>query len=143
MKIAIGSDHGGFELKEFLKEDLKETEIEFVDCGTDSTESVDYPDFGQAVGEAVAGGKADLGIVICGTGIGISMAANKVEGIRCALCHGLYDAKMAKNHNNANVLALGGRVTGKGLASEMVKFFLEEEFEAGRHERRVQKINNI
>lgn len=142
MKIAIGSDHGGFNLKEVIKKSF-EDEVEFIDYGTDSNESVDYPDFGQAVAEAVASGDVDRGIVICGTGIGISIAANKVKGIRCALCNGLFSAKMSRNHNDANVLALGARVIGDGLAIEIVKVFLQEEFEGGRHSKRVEKINRI
>lgn len=143
MKIGIGCDHGGFELKEFLKEEFKDSDIEFKDYGTYDKESVDYPDFGQAVGEAVANGEVDRGIVICGTGIGISIAANKVKGVRCALCEGLFGAKMTRNHNDANVLALGARVTGQDLALEIVKVFLEEEFEGGRHARRVEKLDKI
>ncbi len=142
MRIAIGSDHGGFDLKEIIKEAFK-SEIEFIDYGTDSSESVDYPDFGQAVAEAVARGDVDRGIVICGTGIGISITANKVKGIRCALCNGLFSAKMSRNHNDANVLALGGRVIGGDLAIEIVRVFLQEEFEGGRHSKRVEKINKI
>lgn len=142
MKIGIGSDHGGFDLKEIIKKAFK-GEVEFVDYGTNSKDSVDYPDFGRAVGEAVVKGEVDKGIVICGTGIGISMAANKVKGIRCALCNDLFLAKMSRNHNNANVLAMGGRVIGDVLAIEIVKVFLEEEFEGGRHARRVEKINKV
>ena len=141
MKIGIGSDHGGFELKEFIKNEFKD--IEFVDYGTKSNESVDYPDFGKAVGEAVVKGEVDRGIVICGTGIGISIAANKVDGIRCALCNDLFSVKMSRQHNNANVLAMGGRVIGTALASEIVKVFLGEDFEGGRHSRRIQKIDEI
>lgn len=140
MKIGIGSDHGGFELKEEMKEFLKEENIEFVDYGTNSLESVDYPDFGKKVAYGVINGEVDKGIVICGTGIGISLAANKVKGIRCALCSDIYSAKMSRAHNNANMLAMGGRILGKGLAAEIVKAFLETEFEGGRHERRVSKI---
>lgn len=143
MKIGIGSDHGGFDLKEQILKEFKGGEVEFVDYGTKSLESVDYPDFGKAVGQAVVSGEIDRGIVICGTGIGISIAANKVKGVRCALCNELYSAKMSRHHNNANVLAMGGRVIGPGLAIEIVRVFLQEEFEGGRHSRRVEKINNI
>ncbi len=142
MKIGIASDHGGFDLKEIIKEEFKD-KVEIVDYGTDSKKSVDYPDFGKAVGEAVVKGEVDRGIVICGTGIGISIAANKVKGVRCALCNGLFSAQMSRRHNNANVLAMGGRVIGDVLAIEIVKIFLEEEFEGGRHTKRLEKINNI
>ena len=143
MKIGIGSDHGGFELKEFIKKEFEGGKIEFVDYGTESTESVDYPDFGRIVGEAVAKGEVDKGIVICGTGIGISIAANKVDGTRCALANDLYSAKMSREHNDANILAMGARVIGTGVASEIVRIFLETEFLGGRHGRRVEKINEI
>ncbi len=143
MKIGIGSDHGGFELKESIKEYLKQEGIEYVDYGTNSTESVDYPDFGKKVAEAVVSKEVDRGIVICGTGIGISISANKVSGIRCALCGDTFSARMSRAHNNANILALGGRVTGVGLALDIVKEFLEGEFEGGRHARRVNKIDEI
>lgn len=142
MKIGIGSDHGGFELKEIIKEAFQ-GEVEFVDYGTNSKDSVDYPDFGKRVGEAVVKGEVERGIVICGTGIGISIAANKVDGVRCALCNDLFSAKMSRNHNNANVLAMGGRVIGDVLAIEIVKVFLAEEFEGGRHAIRVEKISKI
>lgn len=142
MKIGIGSDHGGFDLKEIIKKEFQ-GEVEFVDYGTNSKESVDYPDFGKAVGEGVVNGEVDRGIVICGTGIGISIAANKVKGVRCALCNGLFSAKMSRNHNDANVLAMGGRVIGDVLAIEIVKVFLEEEFEGERHAKRVEKISKI
>lgn len=143
MKIAIGSDHGGYELKEHIKSYLDENGIEYVDCGTDSTESVDYPEFGQKVAEAVKEGKCDKGIVCCGTGIGISIAANKVPGIRCALCSDCYSAKMSREHNNANVLAMGARVLGRDLAIEIVSTWLKTDFQGGRHERRVDKIEGI
>lgn len=143
MKIGIGSDHGGFELKEYIKEFLEEQKVEYVDYGTNSNESVDYPDFGRVVSEAVVNKEVDRGIVVCGTGIGISIAANKVKGIRCALCSDTYSAKMSRQHNNANVLALGGRVLGRDLAIEIVKTWLENEFEGGRHERRINKIGEI
>lgn len=143
MKIAFGCDHGGYDLKEVVIEFLKSREIEVLDFGTNSTTSVDYPDYGRAVGEAVASKKADLGIVICGTGIGISLAANKVEGIRAAVVSDTFSARMARMHNNANVLAFGSRVVGKGLAIDLVKSWLDSSFEGGRHKRRVDKIMAI
>lgn len=143
MKIAIGCDHGGFELKPYVVEYLISRGIEVMDLGTNSSESVDYPDYGRAVGESVASGKADLGIVICGTGIGISLAANKVHGIRAAVVSDTFSAKMARAHNNANVLAFGARVVGKGLALELVSAWLDTEFAGGRHQRRVDKIMEI
>ncbi|MEW8972582.1 MAG: ribose 5-phosphate isomerase B [Tissierellaceae bacterium] len=143
MKIGIGSDHGGFELKEHIKQYLEEEGVEYIDYGTNSTESVDYPDFGKRVAEAVISDEVDRGIVICGTGIGISIAANKVKGIRCALCGDTFSARMSRAHNDANVLALGGRVLGVGLALDIVKEFLQGEFEGGRHAKRINKINEI
>ena len=143
MKIAFGCDHGGYDLKEDVIEFLESRGIEVLDLGTHSTASVDYPDFGKAVGEAVQSKKADLGIVICGTGIGISLAANKVEGIRAAVVSDTFSARMARMHNNANVLAFGARVVGKGLAIDLVKAWLDSPFEGGRHERRVDKIMAI
>ncbi|RKD31393.1 ribose 5-phosphate isomerase B [Thermohalobacter berrensis] len=143
MKIALGSDHGGFQLKEYIKEHLEKRDIEYIDYGTDSTESVDYPEFGQKVAEAVKNGECDRGIVCCGTGIGISISANKVPGIRCALVSDCYSAKMSREHNNANVLALGARVIGKDLALEIVDVWIDTEFQGGRHERRVNKISDI
>lgn len=143
MKIAFGCDHGGYDLKEDVIEFLKSRDIEVLDLGTYSTASVDYPDYGKAVGEAVQSKEADLGIVICGTGIGISLAANKVEGIRAAVVSDTFSARMARMHNNANVLAFGARVVGKGLAIDLVKSWLDTSFEGGRHERRVDKIMAI
>ncbi len=143
MKIGIGSDHGGFELKEEIKNYLTGEGIEFVDYGTNSSDSVDYPDYGKSVAEAVVAKEVDRGIVICGTGIGISIAANKVKGIRCALCTDTYSARMSREHNNANMLSLGARVLGVGLALEIVSVWLKGEFEGGRHELRVNKISDI
>lgn len=143
MKIGLGSDHGGLKLKEEVKKHLSERGIEFVDYGTDSEESVDYPDYGKKVGEAVVSGECDKGIVICGTGIGISIAANKVKGVICALCGDTFSAKMAREHNNSNMLALGERVLGVGLALEILDTWLDSEFVGGRHERRVGKILEI
>ncbi len=143
MKIGIGSDHGGYELKEHVIDYFKEQGIQYVDYGTNSEESVDYPDYGRKVGEAIRKKEVDRGIVICGTGIGISLAANKVKGIRCALCGDTYSARMSREHNNANALALGGRVLGRDLALEIVSIWLKTDFAGGRHERRVNKINEI
>ena len=143
MKIAAASDHGGFALKEEVKKHLMERGIEVLDLGTYSEESVDYPVYGKACGEAVASGKADLGIVVCGTGIGISIAANKVKGIRCGLCTSVEMARLTKQHNNANILALGGRTTETGLAMKIVDAWLDTEFEGGRHQRRVDLLDQM
>ena len=141
MKITIGSDHGAVQLKEEVKMVLKEYgNIEVTDVGTFGTESVDYPDVAEKICADVVSGKSDRGIALCGTGIGISIACNKVPGIRCALCSDVYSAKMSRQHNNANVLAMGGRVTGFGPAGEIVRAWIETAFEGGRHERRVNKI---
>ena len=140
MKVGVGSDHGGFELKEEVKKHLEKKGIEFVDYGTYSEESVDYPDYGKKVGEAVVSGDCDKGIVVCGTGIGISIAANKVKGVRCALCSESYSARMTRKHNDSNVLAMGGRVLGVELALDIVDTWLNTEFEGGRHAKRVDKI---
>ena len=144
MNITIGSDHGAVALKDEVKMVLKEYEdIKVTDVGTFGTQSVDYPDIAEKVCADVTSGKANLGIVLCGTGIGISIAANKVKGIRCALCNDVYSAKKAREHNNANVLAMGGRVLGFGPAGEIVRAFVESSFEGGRHARRVNKIMAI
>lgn len=144
MNITIGSDHGAVALKDEVKMVLKEYEdIKVTDVGTFGTQSVDYPDIAEKVCADVTSGKVDFGIVLCGTGIGISIAANKVKGIRCALCNDVYSAKKAREHNNANVLAMGGRVLGFGPAGEIVRAFVESSFEGGRHERRVNKIMAI
>lgn len=143
MRIGIGSDHGGFDLKEELKKFMEEREIEVVDYGTYSKDSVDYPDYGKLVAEAVAAGEVDRAVVICGTGIGISISANKVKGIRCALCGDTYSARMSREHNNANMLALGGRVLGIGLATEILIAWLDGKFQGGRHQLRVDKIGEI
>lgn len=140
MKIAIGSDHAGFRLKEFLKDFLRESECEVVDFGTDSEESVDYPDFAFKVCESIVKQDVQFGILICGTGLGMSIAANKVKGIRASLCNDLFAARCAREHNDANVLCMGGRVLGEALAKEIVKIWLNGEFQGGRHERRIQKI---
>ncbi len=143
MKIGLGSDHGGFELKEFIKAYLIEQSYEIVDFGTDTTDSVDYPEFGEKVGLAVVDGSIDLGIIMCGTGLGISIAANKVSGVRAAVVSEEFSARMARAHNNANILALGGRVVGKDLAKSIVDTFINTEFEGGRHQRRIDKMMNI
>lgn len=140
MKVAIGSDHGGFTLKQEIKKLLEELNIEYDDVGCHDESSVDYPDFAIPVAEKVANGEADRGIVICGTGIGVSISANKVKGIRCALVHDVFSAKATREHNDSNVLAMGERVIGPGLAREIAKTWLESEYEGGRHERRVNKI---
>ena len=141
MKITIGSDHGAVQLKEEVKMVLKEFgEIEVKDVGSFGTDSVDYPDIAEKVCADVTSGAADRGIVLCGTGIGISIAANKIKGIRAALCNDVYSARMSREHNNANVLAMGGRVTGFGPADEIVRVWVATEFAGGRHERRVNKI---
>lgn len=141
MRIAIGSDHAGFGLKQHLIERLKAAGHELLDLGTGSTASVDYPDYGRAVGEAVAGGRATLGVAICGSGIGISIAANRVHGIRCARCTSEWDARFARLHNDANVVALGERCTGVGMAEAIVDTFIATAFEGGRHTRRVEKLS--
>ena len=143
MKIAIGCDHGGYLLKQDILIWLEEHDIDFEDFGCYSRESVDYPVFGEKVGRAVASGEADYGIVICTTGIGISIAANKVGGVRCAHCTDSLSAEMTRRHNDANVLALGAGLTGTNMALRMVEVFLNTEFEGGRHQRRVDQLNAI
>ena len=141
MKIAMASDHGGFALKASLMKHLDEEKIEYIDCGTYSEESCDYPDFGQAAARAVADGTCEKGIVVCTTGIGISIAANKVKGIRCALCTNSYLAKMTRLHNDANMLALGEGNTGVNLAVEIVDTFLDTPFSGEeKHARRIRKL---
>ncbi|AME02980.1 ribose 5-phosphate isomerase B [Selenomonas sp. oral taxon 136] len=141
MNITIGSDHGAVDLKEEIKMVLHEfSDIQVADVGTFGKESVDYPDIAEKVCADVVSGKADRGIVLCGTGIGISIAANKIDGIRAALCGDVYSAIMSRKHNDANVLAMGGRVTGIGPAGEIVRAWVCTEFEGGRHARRVDKI---
>lgn len=143
MKIALGSDHAGLKLKKEIMEHLKGKDIEFKDFGTNTEESCDYPDYAKEVANQVANKNYDLGILICGTGIGISIAANKVPGIRAALCSDTFSAHSAREHNNANILALGERVVGVGLALDIVDTFLSSEFQGGRHKRRVDKISDI
>ena len=141
MKITLGSDHGAVELKEEVKKVLAEFDAEINDVGTFGTESVDYPDVAEKVCADVVSGKSERGIVLCGTGIGISIAANKIRGIRCALCGDVYSAKMSREHNNANVLAMGGRVLGFGSAGEIVRTWIQTDFSNGeRHNRRIDKI---
>lgn len=142
-KIAIGSDHAGFRLKEDILELLKGLDIDIVDCGTNSTESVDYPDFGAGVSELVSSGEVERGILICGTGIGMSMVANKYPKVRAALCNDIFSAKMSRMHNDANILVLGSRVIGKDLAAEIVKVWLNTPFEGERHLKRLNKIKKI
>jgi ribose 5-phosphate isomerase B len=143
MKIAIGSDHAGFELKEKIKKYLKELDHDYKDLGIDSNESVDYPDYGLKVAEAVAKKEFDRGILICGSGIGMCMVANKVPGIRAALCHNVETAKLSREHNDANVLTFGARMIGEDAAKDIVKVWLKTEFLGGRHLRRVNKIKDI
>jgi ribose 5-phosphate isomerase B len=143
MRIAIGSDHAGFELKVHLVDTVADLGHDPVDKGTDSTESVDYPPIIAEVARAVAGGEADRGVVLGGSGQGEQITANKVRGVRAALCNDLYTAKMSRSHNDANVLAMGARVVGAGLADEIVKVWLFTPFEGGRHARRVQQISDI
>lgn len=143
MNIALASDHGGFALKEHLKGYLEKQGHTVTDCGTHSTDSCDYPDFGLAAARAVAAGQCQRGIVVCTTGIGISITANKVRGIRCALCRDLLSAQLTRRHNDANVLALAGGFTGPFEAEQITDAFLTTEFEGGRHRRRVEKIMEI
>lgn len=143
MKIAVACDHGGLELKHALLRYLAENGHEVVDFGTNSADSCDYPDFALPAAEAVAAGECEKGILICSTGIGISIAANKVKGIRCAHCHDTYSAKYTRLHNDANMLAFGQKIIGEGLMLEIVDTFLRTGFEGGRHQRRVDKISAI
>ncbi len=141
--IAIGCDHGGFELKEHIIKHLEDKGVEFKDYGTYSEDSVDYPDYAKKVCNAITEGEADKGILICGTGIGISIAANKHKGIRAALCSDVYSTKMTRMHNDSNVICLGGRVTGRELAFMIVDTWLDTKFEGGRHSMRIAKIHDI
>ena len=143
MRVAIGSDHAGYELKEFLKQGLLEAGYTVIDEGTDSEASVDYIDYAVKVARLVANGVVERGVLVCGTGIGMSITANKVRGVRAALAYDLYTAIQSRKHVDANVLVLGGRVTGKGLAAEMLKSWLETPFEGGRHAGRVEKIRRL
>jgi len=143
MLVAIGSDHGGFRLKEEIKSLLTEANIEFQDFGTYSAEAVDYPDIAKKVCDVVVSGEYTRGILICGTGIGISIAANKVKGIRAALCHDVFSAQLTREHNDTNVLTMGERVIGPGLARMIVSTWLNAEFLGGRHAKRVEKISAL
>ena len=143
MKIAMGNEHSAVEMKNIIKEHLISKGYEVMDLGTNSEESCDYPVYGEKVGRAVASGEADLGIAICGTGVGISLAANKVKGIRACVCSEPYTAKLSRMHNNSNVLAFGARVVGSELAKMIVDEWLAAEFEGGRHQRRVDLIMAI
>ena len=143
MKFYIATDHAGFHYKEQVKEYILSKGIEIIDLGPDSADRVDYPDYGKKCAEAVKNDEGSFGIIICGTGIGISMAANKVEGIRAALCHDAYTATMARAHNDAQILAFGERVVGMGVVQSMIDAFIETKFEGGRHAGRVEKINEI
>jgi ribose 5-phosphate isomerase B len=143
MKVAIASDHAGLELKAEIHRLLKERQIEPLDLGTDNADSVDYPDYGTLVAQAVSSGRVQRGILICGTGIGMSIVANKFSGARAALCHDIQTARTSRQHNDANILVLGGRVLEDKTALEMVGVWLETPFEGGRHARRVPKISEI
>ena len=143
MRIAIGSDHAGYSLRKAIDAKLRGMGHEVVDCGCDSEESCDYPEFGEAVGRKVSSGECEMGIVVCGTGLGIAMAANKVKGVRAAVVHDAFTARMSREHNDANVLALGARVLDPDFALELVDLWLTTEFEGGRHARRVSKIDAI
>ena len=143
MKIAIGCDHGGFELKEAVRGYLEERQIPYEDFGAYNTDSVDYAPIAAKAARAVAAGQADFGVLVCSTGIGISMAANKVKGIRCALCGDTLSAEMCRRHNNANILCMGGKVVDKDTALKLLYIFLHTEFESGRHQRRIDQIAQI
>ena len=141
--LAIGSDHGGYELKEHIKKYLDEKGVEYKDFGCYDESSVDYPDIAETVCKSIIDGESENGILVCGTGIGISIAANKIDGIRAAHCHDIYSAEMTKRHNNANVICMGGRVIGRELAFKIVDAWLGAEFEGGRHQTRIDKIHNL
>ena len=141
--IVIGSDHGGFALKEEIKKHLEDKGVAFTDVGSYDGASVDYPDIAKAACEKIISGECDKGLLFCGTGVGISIAANKMKGIRACCCSDPYSAKLTRMHNNANVLCMGGRVVSAGLAEMMVDLFLETEFEGGRHQRRIDQITAI
>ena len=143
MKVAISSDHGGNNLRKEITNLLTELGIEYIDYGPESDASVDYPDYAVPVANAVVEGKVDRGILICGTGIGMSISANKINGIRCALVHDVFSAKATREHNDTNIIAMGERVIGPGLAREIVSTWLTTEFEGGRHERRIDKMMEL
>lgn len=140
MKIAMACDHGGLRLKNVLKADLEKNGYEVEDFGTYSEDSCDYPDYASLAAKAVASGKCERGVVVCGTGIGVSITANKVDGIRCALCHDVFSAKATRNHNDSNMLAMGQRVIGEGLALEILHTWMSSEYEGGRHDARIEKM---
>ncbi|MDX1764972.1 MAG: ribose 5-phosphate isomerase B [bacterium] len=143
MKVALGADHAGFQLKNEILEVLKEAGHQVEDFGCSGPDSVDYPDYAEQVGRGVSEGRFDRGILVCGTGIGMCISANKFANVRAALCHNLFTARLSREHNDANVLTLGERLIGSGLAREIVKVWLETPFEGGRHARRVEKINTF
>ena len=143
MKLAIGNDHVGYELKLIIKKHLEDLGHQVIDFGSDSSQSCDYPVYGKKVAQAVASGECELGVLVCGTGIGISLAANKVRGIRAAVCSEPYSAQMARRHNNANIIAFGARVIGRDMAEMIVDSFLQAQFEGGRHARRVALLDEI
>lgn len=143
IKVAIAADHGGYSLKEEIKKLLDELHISYEDFGCHCEDSVDYPDYALPVAERVASGEFTRGILVCGTGLGMSIAANKVKGIRCAVVHDCFSAKATREHNDTNIIALGGRVVGPGLAREIIRIWLETPFSGGRHQRRIDKISEI
>ena len=143
MKITIGADHGGYLLKNLIVDHLKNKGHEVQDCGTHTSDSVDYPNFAKEVTSSITGENAELGILVCGSGIGMSMAANKVNGIRAALCFNAYMGRMTRAHNNANVLCLGERVLGSGTALDIVDAFVNTQFEGGRHQRRIDLVTEL
>ncbi len=143
MRIAVGSDHAGFHMKQEIAAHLASLDIEVVDCGTHSTERVDYPDFGAAVGRAVVSGEADGGVCVCGSGIGIAIAANKIRGVRAATVHDVTSARLSKQHNDANVICVGERLTGPTVAIDVVDAWLGARFEGGRHSGRVAKLDAL
>ena len=143
MKLAIGNDHSAVEMKKEIKKYLEDKGIEVIDVGTNSTESFNYPISGYKVGKMVANGEVDGGVLICGTGVGISMAANKIKGIRACCCSDSFSCEYTRRHNDANALCMGGRVVGAGLACQLVDIFLNTEFEGGRHQRRIDKLTAL
>lgn len=143
MKIAIACDHGGYRLKEVLKASMIDQGYEVIDFGTNSEDSVDYPDYAYKAAKAVADKECERGVVVCGTGIGVSIVANKVDGIRCALVHDLFSAKATRQHNDTNMIAMGGRVIGEGLALDILNTWLHTDYEGGRHDQRIEKMMAI
>lgn len=143
MKVAIGSDHAGFRLKQFLTRTLTEMDITYDDLGTFDEQSVDYPDYGRKVASAVASGAYDKGVLVCGTGLGMCITANKVAGVRAVTVHDVFSARMSRAHNDANVLTMGERIVGEGIAADVLKTWLTTEFEGGRHAKRVDKMMEI